>query len=151
MRVQVAVAGGGPSGHFLGKLLFRAGIDAIIIERQSRDYVLGRIRAGVLEQVSMDLMDEAGVGKRMNAEGLLHGGFEMLFKGERHHRINMNHLTGGKNVMVYGHTEVTRDLMDARQAAGLTTAYEAGDVTVHDFDTAPPPACATKKTVRRMK
>ncbi len=99
---------------------------------------------------ALDLMDEAGVGKRMNAEGLLHGGFEMLFKGERHHRINMNHLTGGKNVMVYGHTEVTRDLMDARQAAGLTTAYEAGDVTVHDLATAPP-ACATKKTVRRMK
>ncbi|MCJ7798287.1 MAG: 4-hydroxybenzoate 3-monooxygenase [Polaromonas sp.] len=137
MRVQVAIVGGGPAGHLLGQLLFKAGIDAIIIERQSRDYVLGRIRAGVLEQVSMDLMDEAGVGHRMHAEGLLHGGFDMLFKGERH-RIDMHQLTGGKNVMVYGQTEVTRDLMDARQASGLTTIYEAGSVTVHDFDTAKP-------------
>ncbi|MDO9188217.1 MAG: 4-hydroxybenzoate 3-monooxygenase, partial [Bacteroidia bacterium] len=137
MRVQVAIVGGGPAGHLLGQLLFKAGIDAVIIERQSRDYVLGRIRAGVLEQVCIDLMDEAGVGQRMHAEGLVHGGFDMLFKGERH-RIDMNHLTGGKNVMVYGQTEVTRDLMDARQAAGLTTIYEASNVTVHDFDTARP-------------
>lgn len=137
MRVQVAIVGGGPAGHLLGQLLFKAGIDAVIIERQSRDYVLGRIRAGVLEQVCMDLMDEAGVGQRMHAEGLVHGGFDMLFKGERH-RIDMNQLTGGKNVMVYGQTEVTRDLMDARQAAGLTTIYEASNVTVHDFDTAKP-------------
>lgn len=137
MRVQVAIVGGGPAGHLLGQLLYKAGIDAVIIERQSRDYVLGRIRAGVLEQVSIDLMDEAGVGQRMHAEGLVHGGFDMLFKGERH-RIDMNRLTGGKNVMVYGQTEVTRDLMDARQAAGLATVYEAGNVTVHDFDTTQP-------------
>jgi p-hydroxybenzoate 3-monooxygenase len=137
MRVQVAIVGGGPAGHLLGQLLFKAGIDAVIIERQSRDYVLGRIRAGVLEQVCIDLLDEAGVGERMHKEGLVHGGFDMLFKGERH-RIDMNHLTGGKNVMVYGQTEVTRDLMDARQAAGLTTVYEADNVTVHDFDTATP-------------
>lgn len=137
MRVQVAIVGGGPAGHLLGQLLFKAGIDAVIIERQTRDYVLGRIRAGVLEQVCIDLMDEAGVGQRMHAEGLVHGGFDMLFKGERH-RIDMNQLTGGKNVMVYGQTEVTRDLMDARQAAGLTTIYEASNVTVHDFDTAKP-------------
>lgn len=137
MRVKVAIVGGGPAGHLLGQLLYKAGIDAVIIERQTRDYVLGRIRAGVLEQVCIDLMDEAGVGQRMHAEGLVHGGFDMLFKGERH-RIDMNHLTGGKNVMVYGQTEVTRDLMDARQAAGLTTIYEASNVTVHDFDTATP-------------
>lgn len=137
MRVQVAIVGGGPAGHLLGQLLYKAGIDAVIIERQTGDYVLGRIRAGVLEQVCIDLMDEAGVGKRMHAEGLVHGGFDMLFKGERH-RIDMNHLTGGKNVMVYGQTEVTRDLMDARKAAGLTTIYEASNVTVHDFDTAKP-------------
>ncbi|MDP3709333.1 MAG: 4-hydroxybenzoate 3-monooxygenase [Polaromonas sp.] len=137
MRVQVAIVGGGPAGHLLGQLLYKAGIDAVIIERQTGDYVLGRIRAGVLEQVCIDLMDEAGVGKRMHAEGLVHGGFDMLFKGERH-RIDMNRLTGGKNVMVYGQTEVTRDLMDARKAAGLTTIYEASNVTVHDFDTAKP-------------
>ena len=133
-RTQVAIIGGGPAGLLLGQLLHKAGIDAILIERQSPDYVLSRIRAGVLEQVSMDLLDEAGVGQRMHQEGLLHGGFDMLFKGERH-RINMQALTGGKQVMVYGQTEVTRDLMDARQAAGLPTVYEAAKVTVHDFDT----------------
>jgi p-hydroxybenzoate 3-monooxygenase len=133
-RTQVAIIGGGPAGLLLGQLLHKAGIDTILIERQSPDYVLSRIRAGVLEQVSMDLLDEAGVGVRMHQEGLLHGGFDMLFKGERH-RINMQALTGGKQVMVYGQTEVTRDLMDARQAAGLPTVYEAAMVTVHDFDT----------------
>jgi p-hydroxybenzoate 3-monooxygenase len=136
-RVQVAIIGGGPAGHLLGQLLYRAGIDAVIIERQSAEHVQSRIRAGVLEQVSMDLLDEAGVGQRMHAEGLLHGGFDMLFKGQRH-RIDMNRLTGGKNVMVYGQTEVTRDLMDARQAAGLSTIYNASNVSVHDFDTDKP-------------
>jgi p-hydroxybenzoate 3-monooxygenase len=133
-RTQVAIIGGGPAGLLLGQLLHKAGIDAIVIERQSPDYVLSRIRAGVLEQVSMDLLDEAGVGTRMHQEGLLHGGFDMLFKGERH-RIDMQALTGGKQVMVYGQTEVTRDLMDARQNAGLPTVYDASQVTVHDFGT----------------
>lgn len=137
MRVQVAIVGGGPAGHLLGQLLYKAGIDAVILERQTGDYVLGRIRAGVLEQVCIDLMDEAGVGERMHKEGLIHGGFDMLFNGKRH-RLDMNKLTGGKNVMVYGQTELTRDLMDARQAAGLTTIYEAGNVTVHDFNTNKP-------------
>jgi len=133
-RTQVAIIGGGPAGLLLGQLLHKAGIDAILIERQTPDYVLSRIRAGVLEQVSMDLLDEAGVGARMHQEGLVHGGFDMLFKGERH-RIDMQALTAGKQVMVYGQTEVTRDLMDARQAAGLPTIYEAANVTLHDFDT----------------
>ena len=137
MRTQVAIFGAGPSGLLLGQLLHQAGIDAIVLERQTGDYVLTRIRAGVLEQVCIDLLDEAGVGERMHREGLVHGGFDMPFKGERH-RIDMNHLTGGKNVMVYGQTEVTHDLMDARKAAGLTTIYEAGNVTVHDFDSAKP-------------
>ena len=137
MRTQVAIIGAGPSGLLLGQLLHKAGIDAVIVERQSGDYVLGRIRAGVLEQVTMDLLDEVGVGTRMHKEGLIHGGFDMLFKGQRH-RIDMNRLTGGKNVMVYGQTEVTHDLMDARKAAGLTTIYEAGKVQVHDFDTKNP-------------
>lgn len=137
MRTQVAIIGAGPSGLLLGQLLHKAGIDAIIIERQSPDYVLSRIRAGVLEQVTMDLLDEAGVGTRMHKEGLVHGGFDLLFKGQRH-RIDMNELTGGKNVMVYGQTEVTRDLMDARHQAGLTTVYEANNVSVHDFDTKKP-------------
>ena len=137
MRTQAAIIGAGPSGLLLGQLLHKAGIDAIILERQSGEYVLGRIRAGILEQVCIDLMDEAGVGERMHKEGLIHGGFGLLVDGQRH-RIDMNKLTGGKNVMVYGQTELTRDLMEARAAAGLPTVYEAKNVQVHDFDTKNP-------------
>ncbi|WP_423454931.1 4-hydroxybenzoate 3-monooxygenase [Ottowia sp. VDI28] len=137
MRTQVVIVGAGPSGLLLGQLLHKAGIDAVIVERVSGEYVLGRIRAGILEQVTIDLMDEAGVGARMHEEGLVHGGIEMLFGGERH-RVDLNKLTGGKNVMVYGQTEMTRDLMEARAAAGLPTIYEAKDVRVHDFDSAKP-------------
>jgi p-hydroxybenzoate 3-monooxygenase len=138
MRTQVAIIGAGPSGLLLGQLLFKAGIDNIIVERQSAEYVLGRIRAGVLEQVTTDLLDECGVGARMHKQGLVHGGIELLFKGARH-RIDMRALTGGKTVTVYGQTEVTHDLMDARNAEGLTTIYETGDsVTLHDFDGAHP-------------
>jgi p-hydroxybenzoate 3-monooxygenase len=138
MRTQVAIIGAGPSGLLLGQLLSKAGIDNIIIERQSADYVLSRIRAGVLEQVSTDLLDECGVGERMHREGLVHGGIELLFKGARH-RIDMHGLTGGKTVTVYGQTEVTQDLMDARRAQGLPTVYEAGDsVSLHDFNTENP-------------
>ena len=133
MRTQVAIIGAGPSGLLLGQLLDKAGVDTVIIERQSPDYVLGRIRAGVLEQTTMDLLDACGVGGRMHQEGLVHEGFEMLFKGQRH-RIDLHRLTGGKSVMVYGQTEVTRDLMDARQASGLPTVYSATNVSVHDFD-----------------
>jgi p-hydroxybenzoate 3-monooxygenase len=114
-------------------LLNKAGVDTVILERQSGDYVLGRIRAGVLEQVTVDLLDEVGVGQRMHAEGLVHGGFDLLFAGQRH-RIDINKLTNGKNVVVYGQTEVTRDLMNDRSAKGLTTIYEADNVQVHDYD-----------------
>ncbi len=137
MRTQVAIIGAGPSGLLLGQLLAKAGIDAIILERQTGDYVLSRIRAGILEQVCIDLLDEAGVGVRMHREGLVHGGFEMLYNGQRH-RIDMKGLTGGKNVMVYGQTELTRDLMEARTQAGLPTVYQALNVAVHDFDTQKP-------------
>src|SRR5262245_36720737 len=130
-RTQVAIIGAGPSGLLLGQLLHKAGIEAVILERQTGDYVLGRIRAGILEQVTMDSMDEAGVGDRMHREGLLHGGFEMLYGGARR-RVDLNRLTGGKNVMVYGQTELTRDLMEARMTVGLPTIYEARNVTVHD-------------------
>ncbi|HYD74409.1 4-hydroxybenzoate 3-monooxygenase [Ramlibacter sp.] len=136
-KTQVAIIGAGPSGLLLGQLLHKAGIDNIILERHTGEYVLGRIRAGILEQVCIDLMDEAGVGERMHREGLVHGGIDLLFQGERH-RIDMNGLTGGKNVMVYGQTELTRDLMDARKAEGLETVYEALDVAVHDFDSQRP-------------
>mgnify|MGYP002662161837 FL=1 len=137
MRTQVAIIGAGPSGLLLGQLLHKAGIDAIILERQTGDYVLSRIRAGILEQVCIDLMDEAGVGERMHKEGLVHGGIEMLYDGQRH-RVDLNKYSGGKNVMVYGQTELTHDLMDARAADGLTTIYEARNAAVHDFDTAKP-------------
>jgi len=132
-RTQIAIIGSGPSGLLVGQLLHRAGIDAVILERQSAEYVLGRIRAGVLEQVSVDLLEEIGVGERMHREGLPHDGFEMLVAGRRH-RIDLHGLTGGSRVMVYGQTEITRDLMEARTAAGLTSIYEAGDVAVGGFD-----------------
>jgi p-hydroxybenzoate 3-monooxygenase len=136
-RTQIAIIGAGPSGLLLGQLLHKAGIDAVILERQTGDYVLSRIRAGILEQVTADLLDEAGVGARMHREGLVHGGFEMLYAGKRR-RIDLDQLTGGKHVMVYGQTELTRDLMEARQAAGLQSVYSAQNVTVHDFDTPKP-------------
>jgi len=137
MRVQVAIIGAGPSGLLLGQLLHRAGIDAIILEQRSSDYVLGRIRAGVLEQGAVDLLDRAGVGARLHAEGLVHGGIELSFGGARH-RIDFRRLTGGKHVTVYGQTEVTRDLMHARAAAGAKTVYEAEEVSLLGFDTARP-------------
>lgn len=137
MRTQVAIIGAGPSGLLLGALLAKAGVDAVILEAKTPEYVLGRIRAGVLEHVCVDLLDEVGVGARMHREGLVHGGFELAFGGGRH-RIDMKTLTGGKQVMVYGQTEVTRDLMDDRAAKGLTTIYEAANVSLHDFDGSKP-------------
>lgn len=131
MKTQVAIIGAGPSGLLLGQLLQRAGIDNVILERQSPDYVLGRIRAGVLEQGTVDLLREAGANARMDAEGLPHDGFELVLDGRRE-RIDLKGLTGGKNVMVYGQTEVTRDLMEARQASGALSIYEAGDVQLHE-------------------
>jgi p-hydroxybenzoate 3-monooxygenase len=137
MRTQVAIIGAGPSGLLLGQLLHRAGVDAVVLERQTANYVLGRIRAGVLEQVTVDLLDEAGVGERMHREGLVHDGFEILVGGKRH-RVDLTGLTGGKHVLVYGQTEITRDLMEARAAQDLPTVYEAADVAVHGFDSAKP-------------
>jgi len=137
MRVQVAIIGAGPAGLLLGALLHRAGIAAVIVEQRSADYVLGRIRAGVLEQTTVDLLDAAGVGARMHHEGLLHDGIQLCFGGTRH-RIDLKTLSGGKHVMVYGQTEVTRDLMHARDAAGLKTIYEADHVSIHDFESTRP-------------
>ncbi|MEO6274358.1 MAG: 4-hydroxybenzoate 3-monooxygenase [Rhodoferax sp.] len=137
MRTQVAIIGAGPSGLLLGQLLHKAGIDNIIIERQSPDYVLGRIRAGILEQTTVDMLHEAGMGERVQAEGVVHHSIELVFSGVRH-AIDVQGLTGGKVVTAYGQTEVTRDLMDARSAAGLTTVYQAAQVSVHDFDSSTP-------------
>jgi len=132
LRTKVAIIGAGPAGLLLGQLLAKYGIDNVILERQTPDYVLGRIRAGLLEEGTVALLDEVGAGARAHREGLVHHGVELAFGGARH-RIDM-HASTGKTVMIYGQTEVTRDLMDARRAAGLTTVYEAADVTPHDFD-----------------
>ncbi|MES2633643.1 MAG: 4-hydroxybenzoate 3-monooxygenase [Pseudomonadota bacterium] len=133
MRTQVAIIGAGPSGLLLGQLLYKAGIDNIIFERQTADYVLGRIRAGILEEVTVALLKEAGVGERVQRDGIVHHAIELVFAGARH-PIDVHGLTGGKVVTAYGQTELTRDLMEARAAAGLTTIYEAGDVAPQGFD-----------------
>ena len=143
MRTKVAIIGAGPSGLLLGALLHKAGIDNIIIERQSGDYVLGRIRAGILEQITVDLLKEAGAGARLQVEGVVHHQIDIGFKNQRH-SIDVSGLTGGKVVTAYGQTELTRDLMDARTAAGLETVYEAGDVSIHDFDGKQPKVRYTK-------
>ena len=132
MRTNVAIIGAGPAGLLLGQLLHAYGIDNVILERQTPDYVLGRIRAGLLEEGTVALLDQVGSGARAHREGLVHHGVELAFGGARH-RIDM-HAATGKTVMIYGQTEVTRDLMTARADAGLTTVYEAADVTPHDFD-----------------
>ena len=133
VRTQVAIIGSGPAGLLLGQLLQLAGIDTVIVERKSRDYVLARIRAGVLEQGTVALLDKVGASARLHAEGLVHDGFELLFGGQRH-RVALDRLTGGQHVTVYGQTEMTRDLMDLRAAQGGITVFEAEDVALHDFD-----------------
>lgn len=135
MRVQVAIIGSGPSGLLLGQLLTNAGIDNVILDRVDREYILWRIRAGVLESGTVALLDEAGAGARMHREGLIHDGFSLSFDGRRH-RIDLKGLTG-KSVMVYGQTEVTHDLMDLREATGGRTIYNAKNVTPHEFDGKP--------------
>ncbi|MCZ8181401.1 MAG: 4-hydroxybenzoate 3-monooxygenase [Beijerinckiaceae bacterium] len=146
MRTQVAIIGSGPAGLLLGALLAKAGVETVILERKSRDYVLGRIRAGVLEQGTVDLLARAGVDARLHREGLVHEGFFMGFANRRL-RIDLTALTGGRHVTVYGQTEVTRDLMDARDAAGLATIYEAEDVAIHDFDRESPSVTFVKDGV----
>ncbi|WP_339426206.1 4-hydroxybenzoate 3-monooxygenase [Pseudomonas proteolytica] len=132
LKTQIAIIGAGPSGLLLGQLLHNAGIETLILERQTPDYVLGRIRAGVLEQGMVELLRQAGVGQRMDAEGLVHEGFELALNGRLQH-IDLKSLTGGKTVMIYGQTEVTRDLMAAREQAGAITFYEARNVKPHDL------------------
>lgn len=137
MKTQVAIIGAGPAGLLLGQLLHRQGIDNVILERRSADYVLGRIRAGVLEQGMVDLLHLAGVGDRLDDEGIPHDGFDIAF-GERQIRIDLAALTGGKRVTIYGQTEVTRDLMAARQASDQTSLYEAESVALHAIESESP-------------
>ena len=132
MRTQVGIIGSGPSGLLLAQLLHLHGIESVILERQSREHVEGRIRAGVLEQGTVDLLRQAQVHERMDREGLVHEGFSLAFNG-RLPRIDMHTLTGGSSVMVYGQTEVTKDLIEARLAAGGIIEYEAPAVAVEDF------------------
>ncbi|NNA50226.1 4-hydroxybenzoate 3-monooxygenase [Pseudomonas lactis] len=137
LKTQVAIIGAGPSGLLLGQLLHNAGIQTLVLERQSAEYVQGRIRAGVLEQGMVDLLREAGVSQRMDAEGLVHDGFDIALNGQLT-SIDLKALTGGQSVMIYGQTEVTRDLMAARAAAGAITLYEASNVQPHDLKSEQP-------------
>ncbi|SMF85293.1 p-hydroxybenzoate 3-monooxygenase [Tistlia consotensis] len=132
-RTQVAIVGAGPAGLILGQRLAQHGIEAVILERRDRAYVEARIRAGVLEQHSVDLMKEIGVGERLAREGLVHDGVEICLDGRRT-RIDMSAMTGGKKVTVYGQTEVTKDLIAARLAAGLPLVFEAEEVRPLDID-----------------
>jgi len=136
LKTQVAIIGSGPAGLLLGQLLYKAGIDHIIVEQRSAEYVASRIRAGILEQVSVDLLKQAGVDQNLKDKGLPHSGIEILTNGIKH-RVDLAALTGGKQVTVYGQTEVTKDLMTAREAEKLTSFYEAQNVQVKDFYTAP--------------
>ena len=132
MRTQVVIIGGGPSGLLLGQLLHTQGIEAVVLERKTRDYVLGRIRAGILERGTVSLMHKAGVGARLEAEGFVHDG-TILSYGDDDFTINFKEHTG-TSVVVYGQTEVTRDLYDAREAAGLPTVFNAQEVQIHGAD-----------------
>jgi len=146
---QVVIIGAGPSGLLLGALLHKAGIDHVVVERQSPDYVLGRIRAGILEQVTVDLLHEAGVGHGVSQGGTVHHSIELVFKNTRH-PIAVTELTGGKVVTAYGQTEVTRDLMMQRSALGLPTVYEAQDVSLHEFDSDHPQVRYSKDGVNHV-
>ncbi len=137
MRTQVAIIGSGPAGLLLGQLLATAGIETVIIERVSKAYVLGRVRAGVLEEGIVGLMAKIGLDQRLKTHGLAHEGFSIAFDGCCR-RIDLVGLSGGRGVTVYGQTELTADLMGGREAAGLTTIYDAEDVTPGAFDTGAP-------------
>lgn len=136
-HVQVCIIGAGPAGLLLSQILHVNGIESVILERRDRQYVEGRIRAGVLEQGTVDMLHEAGVGERLAREGLVHGGIYISLNGRRQH-VPMRELTGGKAVTVYGQTEVTKDLINARLAANGRLVFEALDVSVHDFETDKP-------------
>ncbi len=143
MRTQVGIIGGGPSGLLLARLLGQAGIDCVVLERQTPEYVLGRIRAGVLEEGTCELLREAGAGDRLKSEGLVHGGFEICSDGSLQ-RIDLAGLTGGTAVTVYGQTELTRDLMTIHRRAGSNIIYSADNVQLEEIESAAPVLRFTK-------
>ena len=137
MRTQVGIVGAGPAGLTLARLLEVAGIESVVIENRDRDYVQQRIRAGVLEQGTVELLREAGVGARMDREGIVHHGIHLQFDGERHH-VPLSELADGRSITIYGQTEVVKDLIAARLESGLPLLFEVDDVSVHDLDTERP-------------
>src|SRR5918912_3145276 len=137
MRTQVGIVGAGPAGLVLAHLLHLEGVESVVLEDRSRDYVEHRIRAGVLEQNTVDLLNETGVGDRMNREGMVHHGIELRFGGQGH-RIDMYELTGGRAITVYGQHEVVKDLIAARLDAGGQILFEAEAVSVHDLESQKP-------------
>ena len=137
MRTQVAIVGAGPAGLLLAHLLQRQGIESVVIENRARDYVEHRVRAGVLEQGSVDLLNDSGVGARLQREGLVHHGIELRFGGQGH-RIDMTSLTGGRSITVYGQQEVVRDLIRARIDAGGEIMFGVSEVSAADFDSSAP-------------
>ena len=137
METQVGIVGAGPAGLLLAHLLDRQGIESVVLEARSREYVEARVRAGVLEQGTVDLLDEAGLAERLHREGLVHHGLELRFDG-RGHRIDFSELTGGRAITVYGQQEVVKDLIAARVQAGGDVRFEVDDVTLHDLETQSP-------------
>jgi len=133
VRTQVGIVGAGPAGLALARLLELAGIESVVLEDRSRDYVEHRIRAGVLEPATAELLRGAGVGGRMDREGIVHHGLNLQFAGERH-RVPLSELTGGRSLVIYGQTEIVMDLIAARLASGLPLRFEVADVSVHDLE-----------------
>jgi p-hydroxybenzoate 3-monooxygenase len=148
MRTQVGIIGSGPSGLLLSQILYLHGIESVILERQSREHVLSRIRAGVLEQSTVDLLRAARVNERMDREGLVHGGFSLAFDGRMEY-IDMHKWTGGSSVMVYGQTEITRDLIEARLTDGGIIEYEAPAIAIENFLDGKPRIIYSKNGERR--
>lgn len=136
-RTQVGIVGAGPAGLMLGHLLHLAGIDSFILEHRSQDYVVERVRAGVLEQGTVDLLCEAGVGGRLRREGMRHEGIFIRFEGERH-RIDMAGLTGGRAITIYGQNEVVKDLVAARESSARPLCFDVSNVSIHGLDTRAP-------------
>ena len=142
-QTQVGIVGAGPAGLTLARLLELEGIETVVLEDRSRDYVEHRVRAGVLEQRSADLLVEAGVGARLQREGILHHGIELQFDGERH-RVPLSELTGGRSIVIYGQTEIVKDLIAARLESGLPLLFEIEDVGVHEL-------ASTRPTIRSRR